>query len=111
MDWGEVIRRIRENKDLTQQNIADELGVDKTTIIRWEQEGNIKTPQLEKLAKAFKMELSDLYKYHSEPLLLSEPHSFYAKAKTKVSIMVELDGSVSTLDSWFATLKKLNAAI
>lgn len=110
MEWGEIIRRIREQKELTQQNIADDIGVDKTTIIRWEQEGNIKTAQLEKLAKALGIELAELYYYHSNPTLLNEPLAYY-KSKKKVSVMVELDGSVATLDDWCLTLKKLNAAL
>lgn len=64
MEWGEIVRRLREQKGLTQQNLADELKVDKTTIVRWEQDGNIKTPQLEKIARALSMEPSRLYEYH-----------------------------------------------
>ena len=110
MDWGEIIRRIREDKGLSQQNLADEVGVDKTTIIRWEKEGKVKTEHLQTIAKALKVELSELYAYHTNPTLLNDPLSYY-KRKTKVSVLVELDGSLSTLDEWFATLKKLNAAI
>ena len=111
MMWGGIIRRIRESKGLTQQNIADELGVNTTTIIRWEQEGKIKSDQLEKLAKAFGMEMGDLYAYHNNPLLLNEPLEYYKKAKKDVSVIVHLDGNNNTLNEWIAVLKKLNAAI
>lgn len=110
MEWGDIIRRIRQDKGLTQENVAEELGVDKTTIIRWEQSGKIKADQLEKLAKVFGIELAQLYAYHTEPSLLEDPLAYY-KAKTKVSITIELDGSMDTLNQWFATLKKLNAAL
>jgi transcriptional regulator with XRE-family HTH domain len=110
MEWGTIIRRVRESKGLTQENIADELGVNKTTIIRWEQESNIKTPALEKLAKAFGMDIGDLYAYHNNPSMLEDPIGYY-KIKKKVSVLVELDGSLATLDQWLATLKKLNTAI
>lgn len=110
MEWGEIIRRIRQDKGLTQENVADELGVDKTTIIRWEQSGKIKADQIEKLAKVFGVELSQLYAYHTEPSLLEDPLAYY-KTKTKITVTVELDGSLDTLHQWFATLKKVNAAL
>jgi len=111
MNWGELIRRIREQKELTQQNLADELKVHKSTVIRWEQKGKIKAPMLEKIADAFSMKLADLYSYHSNPTLIEDPISYYGKGKSKVSIVVELDGSLGTLDEWLTMLKRINNAI
>lgn len=110
MEWGDIIRRIRQDKGLTQENVAEELGVDKATIIRWEQSGKIKVDQLEKLANVFGIEIAQLYTYHAEPSLLEDPIAFY-RTKKKISVTIELDGSLDTLNQWFATLKKVNAAL
>lgn len=110
MEWGEVIRRIRQDKGLTQENLADDLGVDVSTVIRWEKQGGVKTSQLQKIAAAFKMDVKDLYAYHANPQALEEPLQYYT-AKKKVSVMVELDGSMETLNEWMTTLKKLNSVI
>lgn len=36
IDWGQRIKAYRARNGLTQQAMADDLGVDRTTIIRWE---------------------------------------------------------------------------
>lgn len=36
-DWGKRVKEYRSRNGLTQQALADDLGVDRTTIIRWEQ--------------------------------------------------------------------------
>lgn len=98
MKWGAVIRRIREDKGMTQQNIADELGVNVTTIVRWEQEDNIKTPQLEKIAKALGVKLSDLYSYHTNPSLLEDPLTLYlaTAARLPKNVWVQISFGINT---------------
>lgn len=111
MEIGEIIRRVREDRGLTQQNVADELGVIVGTIIRWEKgESKIKSASLEKLAHVFGISVADLYSYRENPALLNEPLQYYDAKKT-VSIMVQLDGSTRTLNEWYVTLKKINAAL
>ena len=111
MKINEIIRRLREAKGFTQQNIADDLSIQVGTVIRWEKEGNIKSEQLERIAKLLGVTVADIYSYVENPTMLNEPVEFYKSQQKKVSILVQLDGSTSTLNDWFATLKKLNAAI
>jgi len=110
MDWGEIIRRLREDRGLTQQNVADELEVNISTVIRWEQgTTKINSERLEEIAKVFDLDISDLYNYKSTPDLLN-PLGFYQKRKV-VEITVHLDGTAATLNDWIATLRKINAAL
>ncbi len=111
MNWGDLIKRVREQKGITQQNLAEELKVDKSTIVRWERVGKIKTSMLEKIAKALGVKLSDLYTYHTNPTLIIDPISDQNMEKAKVRITVELDGSITTLNDRFAMLKRINQAI
>jgi len=112
MKINEILRRVRESKELTQQNLADELGVDVTTVNRWEsEEGTIKNKMLEQIAKVYNLTVSQIYSYQDNPSLLQEPISVYAKTKRKVSVLMEIDGTATTLEECFLMLKKLNAAI
>jgi transcriptional regulator with XRE-family HTH domain len=107
MKWGELIRRVRQSKGLTQENLAEDLGVDITTVIRWEKQDSLKTSQIEKIAKIFKMKVDDLYAYHAKPQLLEEPLQYYS-ARKKVTVLVELDGSPENLNDWITTITKVN---
>jgi transcriptional regulator with XRE-family HTH domain len=109
MKVNEVIRRLREDKGLTQQNIADELGVENGTVIRWEKGGNIKSENLERIAKVLGVTVTDIYSYSENPTLLNEPLAAYNTHK--VQVLVQLDGTTNTLNAWVSTLKKLNAAL
>ena len=39
MEMNEIVRRVRENKPLTQENLASAIGVHVTTMIRYESMG------------------------------------------------------------------------
>ena len=110
MKINEIIRRLRNSRGLTQENIADEIGVHVTTMVRYENDGTIPDGKLESLAKALGVTVSDIYAYKDNPSLLSEPMEYY-KTKKKVSITIELDGTAATLNEWLSTLKKINAAL
>jgi transcriptional regulator with XRE-family HTH domain len=113
MELNEIVRRVRENRSLTQQNVAEEIGVNVSTINRYESSGaKIPVGKLEDIAKALKTTVSDLYAYKENPALLEEPlQFFYKNARKQVSITVQLDGTTETLNEWFSTLKKINSAI
>lgn len=111
MKINEIIRRLREAKGFTQQNIADDLDIQVGTVIRWEKNGNIKSSELERLAKILDVTVADIYNYVEHPSMLNEPIEFYKSQQKKVSILVQLDGTTTTLNEWFATLKKVNAAL
>jgi transcriptional regulator with XRE-family HTH domain len=113
MEINEVIRKLRETRNLTQENMADSIGVHITTMNRYESAGaTIPNEKLEQIAKVFNVSVSDLYEYKQNPAMLEEPIEFYRNAHKKiVNVMVQLDGSSVMLNDWITTLKKLNAAI
>jgi len=64
MKLGDRIRLLRIGSNLSQDNLADEIGVDKSTIVRYEKGTNrrsIPANQLEKIAKVFNLTLSELF--------------------------------------------------
>lgn len=112
MELNEIVKRVRESKVLTQENLADEIGVHVSTINRYESPGaKIPTDKLEKIAKALSTTVSDLYAYKQNPELLEDPIVFYKSKKKELNIMVQLDGTAETLNEWMARLKRLNAAL
>lgn len=111
MKVHEIIRKIRRDLDLTQQNVAEALGVDLSTYNRYEKDsGIIQLKELEKIAKVFKMSVAEMLLIGEEPTMVKEPKMSYSPKK-KVQVTVELDGDSGTLDYWFKMLKKFNAAI
>ena len=56
------IKGLREALGMTQQELATELNVGRTTVVMWENENSKpKTEMLPKIAKALKCEIADLF--------------------------------------------------
>lgn len=72
------LKQLRKEKGLTQQEVADEIGVTKRTYIYWENEGSqIKTKKASQLADYFGVSVGYLLGYEPE----SEQVSNYQKIK------------------------------
>lgn len=115
MELGDIIQKLREAKELTQEQLASKVKMPHNTIHRYENDYKNRIPpeRLERIAKALDTTVSNIYLYKENPALLENPVKYMndQNAKQKVSVMVELDGSVDNLNIWFSTLKKLNAAL
>lgn len=115
MELGDIIKKLREGKGLTQVELAEKTGIPPNTIHRFENDYKDKIPpaRLEIISKALNTTVSSIYSYKENPSMLNDPAQFLESlnSKPKVSVMVELDGTVDNLNIWFATLKKLNAAL
>lgn len=57
------IKQLRENANLTQQQLSENLNVDRSTIAKWETgEAMPRADKLPELAKIFGCSIDDLYK-------------------------------------------------
>ncbi|HMG94372.1 MAG TPA: helix-turn-helix transcriptional regulator [Chryseolinea sp.] len=64
MELHELLRKIRRDANVSQENVADEIGVDATTYGRYEKgETQIKFEHVVKLAEFYKMSLDAFYRY------------------------------------------------
>lgn len=63
MKIGEKIYKLRQSKRITQEQLADDLGLSRQSISQWEsgQVQNIKRANLEQLATRFDVSITDLY--------------------------------------------------
>jgi len=110
---GEILRSLREIKQITIMELAESTGLNASTIHRYETlKTKVTQDVLEKVTKALSVTVPDVYAIKENPSILEDPFTYYkGKALTQVTISVTLDGTVSTLNSWFATLKKLNTSL
>lgn len=107
----QILRKIRIDHGLSQENIADELNVDQTTYRRYETgESNIKIDQMIKLSLFYKMTLDQLVNYGDSSYKVEETHIPYVKSRV-LSVTVELDGRKDTLDYWIEKLTAINKVV
>lgn len=63
MSVGTNLRRLRAKTKFSQQEVADQLQVDRQTYINWENETfDVKSQYVPKLAEIFNVEISELFK-------------------------------------------------
>lgn len=113
MEVGEILKKLREIKDYTMEELAEKADLDRSTIHRYEtMKTKVSNDVMTKVAQALGISVPDIYAIKEKPSVLEDPFTFYkGKSQSSVQVLVTLDGSLSTLNSWFATLKKLNAAL
>jgi transcriptional regulator with XRE-family HTH domain len=64
---GQQIRKIRHAKDLTQDNLAFELGITKSAYSKIErEESNISIKRLEQIAKVLEVDIVDFFKEETD---------------------------------------------
>ena len=62
MAIGTNLRKLRTKTKLSQQEVADMLGLDRSTYINWENEtSDVKSQYIPKLAEIFGVEIQDLF--------------------------------------------------
>ena len=64
------LKQLRESKGMTQQELADVVGVTKGAVIHWEKYGFSSADKLDKLASCFKVSISYLLDYDTNNTFL-----------------------------------------
>ena len=109
---GEIMRKIRVSKNYSQEFVAERVGVEVTTYSRYE--SGRTQPRFEVivlLAELYKMTLDDFQHYGDPNFKASEVSVEYIRNKSKVSVVVELDGLQATLENWITKLKAINQVL
>lgn len=72
MTVGKNLKKIRlQNSKLSQQDIADSLGVERNTIARWESgETDIKSEYIPKIATLLNVEIKDLFENDTKSIII-----------------------------------------
>lgn len=113
MEIGDILKNLREIKSLTQIELAEKAGIDTSSVHRYESgKSKVSSETLNKVTKALDITVPDVYAIKENPSILEEPFTYFrGKSLNTIQIMVTLDGTLSTLNSWFATLKKVNSVL
>ena len=76
MEIGENLRKLRESQNLSQQYVADYVGVERKTYMNWEAgESDVKSKFIPKLAELFNVEIGDLYQGNSSEIIITQNNS------------------------------------
>ena len=76
MNIGDNLRIIRNKNNISQQDIADFLGVDRKTYVSWEAgTADIKSSYIPKLAEFLKVEINDLFREKSTRIVINQQNS------------------------------------
>lgn len=108
---GEIMRKIRVNKNYSQEYVSETAGIDYTTYSRYERgETAPKFETIVALSNLYKLTLDEFYHYDDPTFSVGEPKQSYLK-KWTVPITIALDGTDETLEMWLIKLKAINGAI
>jgi transcriptional regulator with XRE-family HTH domain len=114
MEIGEIVKKLRVRKQITQKQLADKVKITSDSVHRYENDyaDRIPSDKLIDIAKALDTTVAKLYQYKESPNLLEDQNNFYGqKSINEVTLSVKLDGTLETLNELYNTLKKVNAAI
>ena len=76
MSIGNNLKIIRSRSSISQQDIADYLGIDRKTYVSWESGTvDIKSSYIPKLAEFLRVEISDLFKEKSSEIIINQNNS------------------------------------
>ena len=92
MNIGKNLRAIRDSKKLSQQEVADYVGVERKTYMNWETDGsNIKSVYIPQLAEFFKVEIKDLFKEDASNIVINQNNTDNKDNSVNNSIVVLLN--------------------
>ena len=95
MSIGNNLRLIRSRKNLSQQDVADFLCVDRKTYASWENTGNIKGSHISNLAKFFCVEIGEFFREKSTDIVINQHNT---PDNSTHRIIIEVDqGNVNEL--------------
>ena len=87
---GEKLRKLREERDLSMQELADKIGVNKTTIFKWEHDRvplrKASTDNLQMLSRVLNVSEDDLLGADPAPVRIKSPDYALIDGKTVVHI-------------------------
>ena len=105
MDIGYNLKRVREKQRITQQEVADFLGVDIKTYERWEKgETDIKCSYLPKIVEFLHIEVSDLFRENANEIVINQHYS--ENKDSSINGMVLLLTDKEAIDQLVDVIKK-----
>jgi transcriptional regulator with XRE-family HTH domain len=106
MNIGNNLRVIRSKKNISQQEVADFLGVDRKTYMNWEMSVSaVKSSYIPKLAEFFDIEINDLFQEKSVDIIINQQNSDNKDTSINNSIVLLLNDK-EAVDQLMEVMKK-----
>lgn len=104
MDIGNNLRTIRTKNNMSQQEVADFVGVDRKTYISWEAgTSDVKGIYIPKLAEFLHVDINDLFKEKSRDIVITQ-HNTESKDGSINGIIIVLNDK-DTMNQLVETIK------
>ena len=88
MNVGDNLRVLRSKNNISQQEIADFLGVDRKTYLSWEAgQTDIKSSYIPKLAEFLHVEIKDLFKGKPGDIIITQNNTDYKDSSVNNAII------------------------
>lgn len=107
---GQEIKRVLKEKGKKANWLAEKINTGDRNFYDMLTRDELSTSQLAQISEALEYDFFALYQKQL-PGMVAEPFATYGAIKTRVSVLIELDGSIDTLKQWFGKLEKINAAL
>jgi transcriptional regulator with XRE-family HTH domain len=89
---GKNLRKLRDSRNLSQQEVADYIGVERKTYMNWETEvSKVKDTYIPMLADFFKVDINDLFKDNSSKIVITQNNTDNKDNSINNSIIVLLN--------------------
>jgi len=73
MDIADNLKKFRNKSNISQQEVADTLGIDRKTYISWESGvSDVKSQYIPELAKLFNIEIGELFREKSSEIIINQ---------------------------------------
>ncbi|HLV23268.1 MAG TPA: helix-turn-helix transcriptional regulator [Moheibacter sp.] len=105
MSVGKNLRRLRSQTKFSQNDIAEQLGIDRKTYANWESEANdVKSEFIPKLATIFDVEISELFRQASTEIVINQQNS--DNKDTSINGIILLLSDKEAVEQLIEVLKK-----
>ena len=89
MNIANNLRKFRDKSKISQQEVADTLGIDRKTYVSWEAgTSDVKSQYIPELAKLFNVEIGELFREKTSDIIINQHNSDYKDSSVNNSIVL-----------------------
>ena len=107
MGIGKNLRKLRDSRSLSQQEVADFIGVERKTYMNWETEvSKVKDTYIPMLADFFKVDINDLFKDNSSSIVITQNNTNKDNKENSVNGIIVLLNDKEAVDEIVKIIKR-----
>ena len=107
MDIGKNLRKLRDSRQLSQQEVADYIGVERKTYMNWETGiSDVKSTYIPMLAEFFNVDIKDLFKDNSSKIVITQNNTNKDNKENSVNGIIVLINDKEAVDEIVNIIKR-----